>query len=43
MARIADWFNRVAESVGDEEALERIFAEVREFTAAFPCPGIAIR
>ncbi len=42
MAAIAGWFNRVGEKVGDEPALDRIAAEVREFTRAFPCPGIAI-
>ncbi|MFB3854382.1 MAG: serine hydroxymethyltransferase [Vicinamibacterales bacterium] len=42
MAKIGAWFNRVGEVVGDEAALDRIAAEVREFTAAFPCPGIAI-
>ncbi|RPJ85606.1 MAG: serine hydroxymethyltransferase, partial [Acidobacteria bacterium] len=42
MAKIAAWFNRVGEAVGDEAALDRITGEVREFTAAFPCPGIPI-
>lgn len=40
MGRIGAWFNAVAEIVEDEEALDRIAAEVREFTRAFPCPGI---
>jgi glycine hydroxymethyltransferase len=42
MAKIASWFSRVGEAVGNEEALEAVFAEVREMTAGFPCPGIAI-
>jgi glycine hydroxymethyltransferase len=42
MARIAAWFGQVADAVNDPEALERIRGTVREFTAAFPCPGIRI-
>jgi glycine hydroxymethyltransferase len=42
MARIAAWFGQVADAVNDPEALERIRTTVREFTAAFPCPGIRI-
>jgi glycine hydroxymethyltransferase len=40
MANIARWFNRVGEAVGNDGALDAIAAEVREFTAQFPCPGI---
>ncbi|MBE3098234.1 MAG: serine hydroxymethyltransferase [Planctomycetes bacterium] len=43
MARIAAWFHRVGEAAGQEDALDRIAAEVREFTAQFPCPGILIQ
>ena len=42
MARIAAWFSRVGEAVGNEHALDAIAAEVREFTAGFPCPGILV-
>jgi len=42
MARIAAFFSRVGEAVGQEDVLDRLAAEVREFTAAFPCPGILI-
>jgi glycine hydroxymethyltransferase len=42
MARIAAWFSRVGEAVGNEDALDAIAAEVREFTAGFPCPGIVV-
>ena len=42
MARIAAWFSRVAEEVANEGALDRIAAEVREFTAGYPCPGILL-
>jgi len=42
MARIAAWFSRVGEAVGNEDALDAIAAEVREFTAGFPCPGILV-
>jgi len=42
MSRIASWFHRVGEAVGQDEVLDRIAAEVREFTAAFPCPGIVV-
>ena len=40
MARIGAWFNEVAENVENEDTLDRVAAEVREFTAVFPCPGI---
>jgi glycine hydroxymethyltransferase len=42
MATIAGWFSRVGEAVGDEDALDAIATEVREFTAQYPCPGILI-
>lgn len=42
MTRIAHWFGAVADAVSDPAALDRIGAEVREFTAAFPCPGIRV-
>jgi glycine hydroxymethyltransferase len=40
MAKIAAWFSRVAENVGNETELDRIAGEVRELCAGFPCPGI---
>jgi len=43
MARIAAWFNRVAEAPENESVLEAVFQEVREFTDRFPCPGILLR
>jgi glycine hydroxymethyltransferase len=42
MAKIASWFSRVGEAVGQEDALEKIAAEVREVCAGFPAPGIAL-
>jgi glycine hydroxymethyltransferase len=42
MAFVADCFHRVADAVADEAALDRIRDEVREFVAAFPCPGILV-
>ncbi len=41
MSRIAGWFSRVADNVANEAELDKVAAEVREFCAAFPCPGIA--
>ncbi len=43
MERIASWFGRVAENVSNEAELDRMAGEVREFCAAFPCPGISAR
>src|SRR5512139_1216314 len=40
MKQIAAWFNRVAEQVTNESELDRMAAEVRDYTRAFPCPGI---
>jgi glycine hydroxymethyltransferase len=42
MPRIAAWIDAGVEAAKreDEDALEEIAAEVREFTAAFPIPGI---
>lgn len=42
MARIAAFFHEVAGCVDDPDALDRIAARVREFTSAFPCPGILV-
>ncbi len=43
MARIAEFFHEVAQAVDDLDALDRIAARVREFTSAFPCPGILVK
>ncbi len=43
MARIAAFFHEVADHVDDPDALDRIAARVRDFTSAFPCPGILVR
>ncbi len=40
MKFIADCFNRVAAMVEDPDGLDSLAAEVKEFCAAFPAPGI---
>jgi glycine hydroxymethyltransferase len=42
MDRIAGWIDTVvsAEAAGDEAAVEKVGAEVHEFTRAFPTPGM---
>jgi glycine hydroxymethyltransferase len=40
MATIAAFFDRVANASTDEAELDRICNEVREFTRAFPAPGL---
>jgi len=42
MDRVAGWIDAVvtAESAGDEAAVEKVGAEVRDFTRAFPVPGL---
>ena len=42
MDRIAGWIDAVvaAEAAGDEAAVEKVGAEVREFTRGFPTPGM---
>lgn len=42
MKFIADCFNRVADKVEDPDGLDTLAAEVRDFCAAFPAPGIII-
>ncbi len=42
MAQVAAWINEVAQNVDNGDALDRIRAQVREFTAGFPCPGILL-
>jgi glycine hydroxymethyltransferase len=42
MPRIAAWIDAAVEAAKreDEDALQAIAVEVRDFTAAFPIPGI---
>jgi glycine hydroxymethyltransferase len=42
MARIADWIDRVTQSVSDEAALAKIAGEVKEFCAKYPAPGLRL-
>ena len=42
MARIAEWMDRLISAPADEGLGERTAAEVAEFCAAFPAPGITI-
>jgi glycine hydroxymethyltransferase len=42
MAKIAGWINEVCENMMDESRLEIIRLGVKEFTKAFPAPGIRI-
>jgi glycine/serine hydroxymethyltransferase len=42
MRRIVAWMDEVIANADDEQALERIRNEVRDFCVAFPAPGIRI-
>jgi len=42
MRRIVAWMDEVIANAEDEQTLERVRNEVREFCAAFPAPGIRI-
>jgi len=42
MRRIVAWMDEVIANAADEQTLERVRNEVREFCAAFPAPGIRI-
>ena len=42
MSAIAGWIDRVIDAADDESVLKSIRAEVREFCAQFPAPGISI-
>jgi glycine hydroxymethyltransferase len=44
MAAVAAWIDQVVEAAreGDEGAVEKVGAEVREFTARFPTPGLVV-
>ena len=43
MRRIGALFSKALDNVEDEEALQRIAAEVREMAEAYPAPGITDR
>jgi glycine hydroxymethyltransferase len=42
MKRIARWINTVAENIENEDVLNRVYNEVKEFTRHFECPGILL-
>jgi glycine hydroxymethyltransferase len=42
MRRIVAWMDEVVANAADEQALERIRNEVREFCVSFPAPGIRV-
>jgi glycine hydroxymethyltransferase len=42
MAKIAEWIDRVTQSVSDEAALAKIASEVKEFCAKYPAPGLRL-
>jgi glycine hydroxymethyltransferase len=41
MPRLADWIDRAVSATGDEAALDKIAAEVRDLLAGYPMPGWA--
>ena len=43
MRQIADWIRQALDHVDDPDVLDRIAAEVRALTAAFPAPGIMVK
>ena len=43
MRQIGRWMDEVIGSVNDEDALDRIAAEVRDFCRQYPAPGMSIR
>jgi glycine hydroxymethyltransferase len=42
MSRIAEWIDRVTQSVTDEGALAKIAGEVKELCAKYPAPGLRV-
>jgi glycine hydroxymethyltransferase len=42
MKRVADWFDRAVQTSGDAAGLEKIRAEVEEFTRQYPLPHLKI-
>jgi glycine hydroxymethyltransferase len=43
MVAVADWIDRVLDAADDADKIAKIRAEVREFCARFPAPGIRVR
>lgn len=42
MKRVADWFDRAVQTAGDAAGLEKIRAEIEEFTRQYPLPHIKV-
>jgi glycine hydroxymethyltransferase len=42
MKQVADWFDRAVQTAGNAVELERIRAEIEEFTHQFPLPHIKV-
>ncbi len=42
MIKLADWMDRVAGNIENEDELHRIAGEVKELCASFPAPGIPL-
>ncbi|MCG3142148.1 MAG: Serine hydroxymethyltransferase [Anaerolineae bacterium] len=40
MIQVGDWIADVIEQIGDDAAIQRVRAQVREFSTQFPVPGI---
>jgi glycine hydroxymethyltransferase len=43
MPRIAEWMDRIISATTDDALIDRTAAEIREFCATFPAPGILVR
>lgn len=43
MTKIAEWIDRTISSPGDEALIDRTAAEIAEFCAGFPAPGILVK
>ena len=39
--QVGDWIAAVIDHIEDEEAIQRVRAQVREFAVQYPVPGIA--
>ncbi len=42
MRRVAAWMDEIVANVNDEEVVERVGTEVREFCRQYPAPGILL-
>ncbi len=42
MAQVGDWIADVIEHIGDDETIQRVRAQVREFALQYPVPGIQV-